>query len=52
MNTYLEIYQDTKQKILKGHLKPGTKLPAHREICEDYSVAIATVTRAINMTAL
>ncbi len=46
--SYIHIYQETKQRILQGHLKPGMKLPAHRELCDDYSVAIATVTKAIN----
>jgi DNA-binding LacI/PurR family transcriptional regulator len=48
MNSYLQIYNSTKDRILKGDLKPGAKLPAHREMCGDYSVSIATVTRAIN----
>ncbi len=48
MNSYLQIYKTTKERILKGDLKPGTKLPAHRDMCGDYSVSIATVTRAIN----
>jgi DNA-binding GntR family transcriptional regulator len=48
MNPYLQIYNSTKDRILKGDLKPGMKLPAHRDMCGDYSVSIATVTRAIN----
>ncbi|MBN1553512.1 MAG: GntR family transcriptional regulator [Phycisphaerae bacterium] len=49
MLQYLQIYKDTKNKILQGDLKPGSKLPPHRDICEDYSVSINTVTRAINL---
>jgi len=48
MNSYLRIYNKTKERILKGDLKPGTKLPAHRDMCGDFSVSIATVTRAMN----
>jgi DNA-binding LacI/PurR family transcriptional regulator len=48
MNSYLEIYNETKQRILKGDLPPGAKLPAHRDMSENYAVSIATVTRAIN----
>jgi DNA-binding LacI/PurR family transcriptional regulator len=48
MLQYLQVYRETKNKILQGDLKPGSKLPAHREMCEDYSVSINTITKAIN----
>lgn len=48
MTRYMEIYSETKEKIEKGILQPGDKLPAHRELCDNYSTSIATITRAIN----
>lgn len=48
MSTYLQIYNKTKERILKGELKPGMKLPAHREMSSDYSVSVATITKVIN----
>ncbi len=48
MKSYIHIYNEMKEKIIRGDLKAGAKLPAHRGLCEDYSVAIATVTKAIN----
>jgi DNA-binding LacI/PurR family transcriptional regulator len=48
MSTYLQIYSDTKEKIQKGLLKPGQRIQPHRDLRGDYSVSIATVTRAIN----
>lgn len=48
MSSYLQIYNQTRERILKGELRPGMRLPAHRELCGRFSVSIATVTKAIN----
>ena len=48
MKSYIHIYKETRDRIMRGDLKPGTKLPSHRNICEDYAVSIPTVTKAIN----
>ena len=34
--------------IVRGSLKPGQKLPTHREISRSFGVAIGTVTKAID----
>ncbi len=48
MLQYLQVYRDTKEKILHGDLKPGSRLPTHRDLCDNYSVSINTITKAIN----
>lgn len=48
MLQYLQVYRDTKNKILQGDLKPGSMLPTHRDMCNNYSVSINTITKAIN----
>jgi DNA-binding LacI/PurR family transcriptional regulator len=48
MIPYIHVYRDTKNRILKGDLKVGVKLPSHRDMCKDYDVSITTITRAIN----
>ncbi|MBN1553547.1 MAG: GntR family transcriptional regulator [Phycisphaerae bacterium] len=48
MLQYLQVYRDTKNKILQGDLKPGSMLPTHRNLCDNYSVSINTITKAIN----
>ncbi len=42
------IYQNIRERIRTGSLRPGMRLPTHRELSLDYGVAIATVTRAVN----
>jgi len=46
--SYIDIYTETRKQIIAGDLKPGAKLPAHRQISDHYQVSIATVTKAIN----
>jgi len=48
LNSYINVYNSLRKQIISGCLKPGMKLPTHRRLCEDYSVAIATMTKAIN----
>lgn len=48
MRSHLEIYQDVKQRILNGKLMPGTMLPTHRRLCQEHSVSVGTITKAIN----
>lgn len=48
MNSYLQIYGRTREQILNGELKPGARLPAHREMSDQFAVSVATITKAIN----
>ncbi|MGO4634991.1 GntR family transcriptional regulator [Streptomyces sp. 2RAF24] len=45
---YQRITQDYAEKIRKGKLGAGTKLPGIREISEEYGVAAGTVQRALS----
>ena len=42
------IYSSIRDRIESGELRPGMALPPHRELSRSFSVAITTVTRAIN----
>lgn len=42
------IYRSIRDRIESGELRPGMALPPHRELSRSFSVAITTVTRAIN----
>ena len=42
------IYRSIRDRIESGELRPGMALPPHRELSRAFSVAITTVTRAIN----
>lgn len=46
-NTYQQIVDSVKAKILSGELKIGDKLPTEYELCEIYSVSRASVREAI-----
>lgn len=43
-----KIIRDIKQKILSGKLKTGDRLPAERELAEDYKVSRITIRNAIS----
>ncbi|MCP4149951.1 MAG: PLP-dependent aminotransferase family protein [bacterium] len=43
---YLEIARALEEGIILGQLKPGQKLPTHRQLAVQLGVAIGTVTRA------
>jgi len=43
-----KIVRDIKQRILSGTLKTGDRLPAERELAENYNVSRITVRNAIS----
>ncbi|MEV4613152.1 GntR family transcriptional regulator [Kitasatospora sp. NPDC049258] len=45
--TYMVIADHYRQRILSGELEPGTKLPSNKEICGQWNVAVAAVSRAL-----
>lgn len=46
--TYARIAGYYREQVLTGDLKPGTKLPSNKEMANSWSVATATVQRALN----
>ena len=42
------VYEDLKRRIVSGQFRPGSKLPSSRNLCEEYNVGIATITRALD----
>lgn len=45
---YQRIVNDLRAQILDGRLPPHAQLPSHKELREQYGVAIATVQRALS----
>lgn len=41
------VYEDLKSRIVSGQFKPGSHLPSSRNLCEEYNVGIATITRVL-----
>ena len=39
------VYEDLKKRIASGQFRPGSRLPSSRNLCEEYNVGIATITR-------
>ncbi|MEK4510916.1 trehalose operon repressor [Paenibacillus sp. FSL K6-2524] len=48
-NIYLQIYNDYSDKIQKGQLVPGTKLPSENDITVEYGTSRETVRKALNL---
>jgi len=46
MPLYRQVYEQIREKILLGLLRPGTRLPASRKIAREYSLARVTITSA------
>lgn len=44
---YLRIAADIRRRILDGELAPGDRVPSTRQICREWSVALATATKAL-----
>ena len=42
------VYEDLKKRIASGQFQPGSKLPSSRNLCEEYNVGIATITRVLD----
>lgn len=42
------VYEDLKRRIVSGQLQPGSKLPSSRNLCKEYNVGIATITRVLD----
>lgn len=42
------VYEDLKKRIVSGQFQPGSKLPSSRNLCEEYNVGIATITRVLD----
>ena len=38
-----------RRRILTGELPPGTRLPGHRELAQQYGVSVGSVREAISM---
>jgi GntR family transcriptional regulator len=45
--TYVRIAAYYREQILTGDLKPGTKLPSNKEMAQRWSVAVATLQKAL-----
>jgi AcrR family transcriptional regulator len=45
--SYLRIVEDIRRRIASGDLRPGDPVPSARRITQDWSVALATATRAL-----
>lgn len=41
------VYEDLKSRIVSGQFKAGSHLPSSRNLCEEYNVGIATITRVL-----
>ncbi|NUR84168.1 MAG: GntR family transcriptional regulator, partial [Nonomuraea sp.] len=48
MQKYLQIVADIKRRIADGSLQPGDRVPSTRRVAEEWGVAIATATKALN----
>lgn len=48
MSPQEKICRHIRERIGSGELRPGMQLPPHRELSRQFSVAITTVTRAVN----
>uniref|UniRef100_UPI003D743FC9 GntR family transcriptional regulator n=1 Tax=Streptomyces sp. NRRL F-5630 TaxID=1463864 RepID=UPI003D743FC9 len=46
---YEQIAEDLRGQIVRGELPAGAALPSERELCETYSVARATLVRALDV---
>lgn len=44
---YLQIFDEFRERIYKGALRPGEQIPSERELCEIYKVSRITVRQAI-----
>lgn len=44
---YRMIYRDLKDKIDKGELKPGEKIPSTVQLCETYSCSATAINTAV-----
>lgn len=44
---YMQLADYIETRITDGYLKPGARLPAERQMAEDYGVAYLTVRRAM-----
>lgn len=45
---YMNIYEDIKDKIMRGELREGECLPKNEKIAESYGVSTITITHALN----
>jgi len=45
--TYVQIADDLRQKIERGQLAPGQRLPSGRQLAEEYGVAAMTIQQAL-----
>jgi GntR family transcriptional regulator/MocR family aminotransferase len=43
---YRWLYEELRSAILEGHLKPGTRLPATRDLAQEYRLSRATIVTA------
>ncbi|MDE7214060.1 MAG: winged helix-turn-helix domain-containing protein, partial [Anaeroplasmataceae bacterium] len=43
-----QIFEQIKEKIISGELKPGDKLPSENEFCKIYGVSRIAVRQALN----
>lgn len=48
---YKKVYVDLREKIEKGEIPSGSRLPAEGKLCETYHVSVITVKRALQMLA-
>src|SRR4051812_42670833 len=48
-NLPASIASQLKGQILRGELRPGSRLPGHRELAANYSVSVGSVREAISM---
>jgi GntR family transcriptional regulator len=46
---YVQIADDLRQQITRGHLAPGERLPSTAQLAERYGVAIMTVRNALRL---
>src|SRR4051794_24088360 len=44
---YMKIAAEIRRRITAGELRPGDRVPSTRQIAQEWSVAIATATRAL-----
>src|SRR5512133_3632112 len=44
---YVQIATEIRRRITAGELRPGDRVPSTRQIAQEWSVAIATATRAL-----
>lgn len=49
VKVYEEIVNQIKDRILSGDLKPGDKLPAEREIAEQFDVSMVSIRQALSI---